>query len=606
MSAPDDALDRPHAPPGSPEERRRSRVLLLSLDVAGSPAITLEGMDGGAPPGHERPVGWGFAWYPGEDRTALVVKDARSIGDNPMTRILREWERFQSDVFLCHIRGALRQAAPEATQPFVRPYAGRDWCFAHTGDLEGDIDRALPIGHTTPLEPVGRSDSERAFCRLLSLCRAIGARRLADVPWERLHDWCRALNDLGTCNLVLTDGEDIAVYQDRYRYNGLSWRRIVPPLGDARFAVPGFHVAYGRDEVPRSLVAVATLPDPVAGWTPMPAGQLLLLRRGSVLHDSHAGGAPEAGPAPFIPKRRVLAPERLVHVVHDTRYRYHSPVDRSVHVFRLRPVLDRVQELIEHQLELSVPGYREEMEDVFGNQAVRFTVEAPYTELAIVTRSTVRIRGGHALALPPAGRFALPLVWMPWQRQMMLPYLLPPELPETQLLELSSYAMSFVARNGGDLVDTLADINGAIHRDYAYVSGSTSIETTPYEVFVHRRGVCQDFANLFVCLTRLLGIPSRYRTGYIFTGSDYANRMQSEASHAWAEVYIPEVGWRGFDPTNGSLAGTDHVRVACGRNYRDAAPTSGTIYAGGGGELLTVSVRVEEVPAERRVRLGVP
>ena len=65
------------------------------------------------------------------------------------------------------------------------------------------------------------------------------------------------------------------------------------------------------------------------------------------------------------------------------------------------------------------------------------------------------------------------------------------------------------------------------------------------------------------------------------------------ASHAWLQLYLPEVGWKGFDPTNGILTQTDHVRVAVGRSYIDATPTSGTIYAGGGAEALTVDVRVE-------------
>jgi transglutaminase-like putative cysteine protease len=187
---------------------------------------------------------------------------------------------------------------------------------------------------------------------------------------------------------------------------------------------------------------------------------------------------------------------------------------------------------------------------------------------------------------------------------MMSPYLLPPELPEAELRALSDYAMSFARRWDGDLADTLSDINACINRDYAYVPGVTSVETTPYEVFSHRRGVCQDFAQLFICLARLLSIPARYRTGYIYTGGDYANQAQSEASHAWIEVYIPELGWRGFDPTNGSLAGADHVRVAAGRHYLDAAPTSGTIYAGGGGEVLRVSVRVEAVDQLAAVARG--
>jgi transglutaminase-like putative cysteine protease len=68
---------------------------------------------------------------------------------------------------------------------------------------------------------------------------------------------------------------------------------------------------------------------------------------------------------------------------------------------------------------------------------------------------------------------------------------------------------------------------------------------------------------------------------------------QSEASHAWVQVYLPEVGWCGFDPTNGILTQTDHIRVACGRVYSDATPTSGTIFVGGGGESLEIQVRVD-------------
>jgi transglutaminase-like putative cysteine protease len=187
---------------------------------------------------------------------------------------------------------------------------------------------------------------------------------------------------------------------------------------------------------------------------------------------------------------------------------------------------------------------------------------------------------------------------MPWQRQMMMPYLLPPELPESQLTELTDYAMSFVERNDYHLLSTLEDMNASIYRDYKYVSGSTSLSTTPFEVYTSRKGVCQDFANLFICLARLLSTPARYRMGYIYTGANYENKIQSDASHAWAEVYLPFVGWRGFDPTNGCAASQDHIRVACGRNYRDATPTAGTIYKGGGKETLRVEVQMREVTDE--------
>jgi transglutaminase-like putative cysteine protease len=152
--------------------------------------------------------------------------------------------------------------------------------------------------------------------------------------------------------------------------------------------------------------------------------------------------------------------------------------------------------------------------------------------------------------------------------------------------------MGFAQRNDYDLLDTLLDMNQTIREDYSYATGATNIFTTPFDVYQNRRGVCQDFANLFICLARLLNLPARYRVGYIYTGADYANKAQGDASHAWAELYLPGAGWVGFDPTNGCITGLDHVRVACGRNYLDATPTSGTIFKGGGPEGLTVSVKV--------------
>ena len=141
----------------------------------------------------------------------------------------------------------------------------------------------------------------------------------------------------------------------------------------------------------------------------------------------------------------------------------------------------------------------------------------------------------------------------------------------------------------------MARLSAYLKDNFSYKPAVTRYDSTTEEVLEKRVGVCQDFANLMICLARLLSVPARYRMGYIFTGADYENKIQSDASHAWVELYIPRIGWKGFDPTNGRQAGADHVRVACGRTYRDASPTSGTIYQGGGTETLDISVRVEEV-----------
>jgi transglutaminase-like putative cysteine protease len=216
--------------------------------------------------------------------------------------------------------------------------------------------------------------------------------------------------------------------------------------------------------------------------------------------------------------------------------------------------------------------------------------------MTIEARTIVDVLDTDPLSYRPIhARSSIPLVWMPWQRQVLEPYLLPPELPESELAELTKYAMTFVVRNDYDLLDTLLDLNDTIFNEYKYRQGTTTVFTTPFEVFVNRQGVCQDFTNLFICLARLLGVPARYVCGYIYTGPKHPNQRQAEASHAWLQVYLPEAGWKGFDPTNGILTQTHHVRVAVGRNYVDATPTSGTIYVGGGGETLEVEVRVEPI-----------
>jgi len=294
-----------------------------------------------------------------------------------------------------------------------------------------------------------------------------------------------------------------------------------------------------------------------------------------------------------VSRRSLEEPERLLTVTHRTVYRYQTPVERSSHRILLRPVEDGRQRLESYELRIEPRGIVTEYEDVFGNAALAVELTSPYSELCVESCARVRIRAPESIE-SRSRRDTIPLVWMPWQRQMLSAYLLPMELPETQLEELSQFAMSFVERNDFDLVGALLDMNDTLYRDFVYLSGSTTSATTPFDVFESRRGVCQDFANLMMCLARLLNVPARYRMGYIFTGADYENKVQSEASHAWVELYVPRVGWHGFDPTNGRQVGSDHIRVACGRNYRDATPTSGTIYRGGGTETLTVSVRVED------------
>jgi transglutaminase-like putative cysteine protease len=291
------------------------------------------------------------------------------------------------------------------------------------------------------------------------------------------------------------------------------------------------------------------------------------------------------------------AEARTLSVVHETVYRYAEPVQHSRHLLRLRPVHDHQQQVVEFDLAISAFGERWGFQDLFGNEVAYHQVSQPYTELRIVSHSVVRVSRPRPLEPPLAvGRPVLPPVWSQPEQRMMLPYLDHPDLPDDQIRDLYDYALSFAARCEYDILATLLDMNATINHEFSYSPSTTSMQTTPWEVLHGRGGVCQDFANLLIAMARLLGIPARYRVGYIFTGGDYVNKLQSEASHAWVECYLPWLGWRGFDPTNGVTTGMDHVRVACGRSYHSATPTSGS-YRGGGSETLEVMVRVEEIVA---------
>jgi transglutaminase-like putative cysteine protease len=310
----------------------------------------------------------------------------------------------------------------------------------------------------------------------------------------------------------------------------------------------------------------------------------------------------------------MLRATRRLQVRHTTRYIYDRPVTRSAHRLHLRPIDDWKQTVLSYRLQV-LPCREDgsaapqvvpiEFEDVFGNWAARFEVTEPYQSLELRAQSLVEVLDvdPFAFARLPIRPPGYPLVWMPWERTMLAPYLTPVELPDTQLQELHDYAMAFVERNNRDLMETLFAINLTLFREYEYVPGCTDLGTTPFEVYQAKRGVCQDFANLFICLAQLLGIPARYVCGYIYTGNTGDARARSDASHAWVQLYIPNIGWKGFDPTNGVLPQAAHVRVAYGRHYRDATPTSGTLYTAAR-ESMTVDVEVEDVTGAQAA--GIP
>lgn len=602
-----------------------SDILTLSFDSPSSPSIELK-LPEQLQTSH--PLGWGIAWYPNDHQAAIVSKDPAARGMEVQMDALSDWANFRSTVYFCKAQGAARGYTHHETQPFSRSFAGQDWVFLHNGDLDKARLRELHKDKSRFLEPLGKTDSELAFCYLLGKTMETEARKLSDVPNETLLNWFQQLDPLGSADICISDGITTACFCGTQSVRKLYYTRLVPPDPQRLFNSESalLYINDPRDTY-HTTFAVTSCRFDGGQWTMMQPGQLLIIRRGAVIWDSMPQAQPIPQTRPPVAqaqpvKQAQFAPGSTTHqsivnirsithtsdgrtlayrtfdVVHSTEYNYSEPVEHSTHTFRLQPLEDPTQEVVSAVVTLSTEGEEIRYEDVFGNESLYYSINQPYTRLSIKCQSRVKVFAtppdDHSLSQRQSN---IPLVWMPWARQMMTPYLLPEELPETQLRELTDYAMSFVERNGYHLTETLKDMNSSIYRDYKYVSGSTALGTTPFEVYTNRQGVCQDFANLLICLARLLSIPARYRMGYIYTGASYDNKIQSDASHAWVEIYLPYVGWRGFDPTNGVMVGQDHIRVACGRNYRDATPTSGTIFKGGGTETLKADVKMTEVVA---------
>lgn len=143
-------------------------------------------------------------------------------------------------------------------------------------------------------------------------------------------------------------------------------------------------------------------------------------------------------------------------------------------------------------------------------------------------------------------------------------------------------------RKDKSVFDFLIELNKHVHNLIDYCTVSTDVHTVADQIFEIEKGVCQDYAHVFISIARENGIPARYVSGYLNQGKGY---IGDALMHAWAEALIPGVGWKGFDPTNNLLVEHNYIKVAHGEDYNDCAPIKGVIKTAGS-SLTRYSVRV--------------
>jgi transglutaminase-like putative cysteine protease len=306
-------------------------------------------------------------------------------------------------------------------------------------------------------------------------------------------------------------------------------------------------------------------------------------------------------------------------VLHETLYRYSPAVETAQHIAYLRPRETAGQQLVTHTLKVDpAPSQLSTRTDAFGNQPSHWGLAQAHDTLRVSARSEVitrtlpdcsstqsweavcehfRYRSGQAA--DPQNAFAFGSHHAPLHEAF------------------AAYARPCFAP-GRALAEAAAALMHQIHRDFTYASQSTDIHTPALQALASRRGVCQDFAHILIACLRSLGLPARYVSGYLLTHppEGQPRLVGSDASHAWASVYIPEVantesqGWLDLDPTNDrhgwASPGEDYVQLAVGRDFADVSPLRGVLQ-GGASHTLEVGVTVEpllnpEDPAHERLR----
>jgi transglutaminase-like putative cysteine protease len=283
-----------------------------------------------------------------------------------------------------------------------------------------------------------------------------------------------------------------------------------------------------------------------------------------------------------------------------TTYHYASPVAVAHHMLRMTPI-DRLRQRV-HAASLEVypvPVDRREGRDFFGNRTTQVVLNQPHDTLTV--KLTARIAVDHGPASKPE---ATP----PWEEVRAVAFAsadLTAQSPAHFLFpsrqvsldpEIRDYAaLSFSP--GRPVLEAAMELMNRIKAEFTYEIGATTASTTAPMSFALRRGVCQDFTHIMISGMRSLGLPVAYVSGYLRTAHkpDEVRLEGSDAMHAWALAWCGEgAGWIGLDPTNGILAGNDHVILAIGRDYADVAPVDGVIFAAGG-HRIEVSVQVVPV-----------
>ncbi len=269
----------------------------------------------------------------------------------------------------------------------------------------------------------------------------------------------------------------------------------------------------------------------------------------------------------------------------DIRYRttvtYDDLVRESHNELRACPCTDEYQQLISYRV-TTVPGARVlGYVDYWGTRVDTFGIREPHVALEVVADATVDTSARPLITVSPRAASLTDHAF----RDEHLEYL---ELSEhtDAGAEVVAAARRAAPLGGDDVVGVALSVLRFVHTTLQYTPGATAIGVDVNEVLSRGQGVCQDYAHLAVAMCRVLDIPARYVSGYLFAlddsdGADVDVDVVEVQTHAWFEAAIPGWGWLALDPTNAVQVGPRHIRIGHGRDYDDVPPIKG-VFSGQG------------------------
>ena len=261
-------------------------------------------------------------------------------------------------------------------------------------------------------------------------------------------------------------------------------------------------------------------------------------------------------------------------ITHTTSYIYDAPVSYGLQQVRLCPVNTTQQKVIDWSVD--VEGGKKELSftDHHQNHTILLQSDPGQQEVKVTARGVVETLDDMGVLGRAHGTAPL------WYFQQHTPRTQPGK-------EIRKLAKPL--RGSDDVLGDLHRLSSAILAMVPYKIGETEAWTTAEDALNAQAGVCQDHAQIFIAVAREAGVPARYVSGYLMMN----DRIEQDATHAWAEAHVDGLGWVGFDVSNGISPDARYVRIATGRDSRDAAPITG-VRLGRAQESMIVALQVQQ------------